>query len=102
MKKEEKKFQALILIEELTKSITKAPNCTILGKILQNLEASPLIDEIFIFCNKNRKEIKQILARRKNKNGIQVLYSECGNSVGDRLREVHSMRIINSDFVLIR
>ena len=102
MKKEEKKFQALILIEQLQMSLTKAPIVGSLEKILQSLESSPLIDEIFIFCNKNRKDIKDLLARRKVKGQIQVLFSECGDSVGDQLREVHSMRIINSDFVLIR
>lgn len=102
MKKEEKKFQALVLIEELKMSLAKAPIVGSLEKILQSLETCPLIDEIFIFCNKQRKEIKELLAKRKVKGSIQVLYSECGDSVGDQLREVHSMRIINTDFVLIR
>ena len=102
MKNENKKFQALIMIEAFPMSIQRAPICSFLEKILENLEMSLLIDEIFIFCNKNKSQIESIIAQRKNRKPVKLLFTECGDSIGDRLREVQSMRKITNDFVLIR
>lgn len=102
MKKEQKKFQALILIKNLNTSIIKAPLCSILEKILQSLEMASLVDEIFIFTNKDEQIFNNFLSQRKKKHNVKLLFSECGESVGDRLREIHRGRDITTDFILIK
>ena len=102
MKKSEEKLQALILLDELEISMVKSPLQSPLEVVLRRLETSNLIDEIFVFSNQEKEQLESFIKRRKGRKATRLLFSECGDSTGDKLREIHSMRVLVSDFVLVR
>ena len=103
--KEEKvfKIQGLIILEHITVSLTRAPILSPLERVMRSLDACSNIDEILIFTRERKAEVERTLKRRQGKKPFKILFSsDCGPSLGDQLREVQSMRVVNEFFLLIR
>lgn len=89
-------------MEEIDISINKFPIESPLERQLNLLYRSKFIDEVFLFTNNRKDEIEQTLSSIKKIKPTKCLFSRCGDSLGDKIREVHSMREIETDFLLMR
>ena len=102
-----KKIQGLIIAENIDGSpfnyfFDQAPIEHPLEKSIQLFERSE-IKEIFVFASKNKEKVAEYLAQRKTRNEkqIKLLATESVDNLGDILRSVFEMKVINNDFVLL-
>lgn len=111
---QQEKLQALVLLDSYTNKFepfsSSHPECLLPfvgGKTLLDNNIEYLIEndvkEIFLFCTRHHKKIKEHIDKRKWNRRVELhfLYNFRCESLGDAMREIDSQGLIRSNFILI-